>query len=205
MRHLFLRLAVVILSVSLLLLAGCSFRRREVTRLYVLTSLPGVGTAAAGTAAEHNVAIGVGPVELPQYLNRPQIVTRESQNELRLAQFDLWAEPLQNNFSRVLVENLSILLAPDRFAVYPWSRSIPVRYRVAVEVTRFYGEAGGDTSLVARWNIIGQDGKDVRVSKNSSFNESAGAQDYEATVSAMSRTLAALSRDIAAAVRALPR
>ena len=77
-------------------------------------------------------------------------------------------------------------------------------YRVMVQVTRFLGEAGGSTSLVARWSIIGKDGKDVLMSKNSSFNESAGAQDYEATVSAMSRTVAALSRDIAAAVKTLP-
>ncbi len=203
MNPLLVRLVVVALGASLLVLGGCSFGRERTTKMYVLTSLPGAQAVHSEAATDHGAAIGVGPVELPKYLNRPQIVTHASRNELHLAEFDLWAEPLEGNFSRILVENLSSLLAPDRIAVYPWNEPVSTEYRVTVEVTRFDGEADGTTSLVARWSIVGKDGKEVLMSRKSNFSQSAGAQDYEATVSAMSRTVADLSRDIAAAIKTI--
>jgi hypothetical protein len=50
---------------------------------------------------------------------------------------------------------------------------------------------------------VGKDGKLLQ-SAQSSLREAAGRQDYEAIVAAMSRVLAGLSREIAAALRGLP-
>jgi len=72
----------------------------------------------------------VGPVELPEYLDRPQIMTCESRNELQFAEFDRWAGSLEKAFSRVLAVNLSILLSTDRVAVYPW-KTTPIDHQVA--------------------------------------------------------------------------
>jgi len=55
---------------------------------------------------------GVGPVTLPPYLDRSQIVMSDRANELNLAEFDQWAESLQTNFTRVLGENL-VAVDPD--------------------------------------------------------------------------------------------
>jgi uncharacterized lipoprotein YmbA len=110
---------------------------------------------------------------------------------------------LRDNFIRVLAENLSVLLATDRVAAFPWKGPMPIAYQVIVEVTQFLGDTGGETSLVALWSIVGNNGRDVLLSQRSSFREPAGQPGYEGLVAAMSRTVAALSRDIAAAITAL--
>jgi hypothetical protein len=192
-------LALVSLTSIVVVLGGCSFARQQATRLYVLTTLPAT-EAVPPSGVTPGLAVVVGPVELPQYVNRPQIVTGNTSNELRHAAFAQWAEPLADNFARVLAENLSLLLGTDRVAVFPWKGPLPMEYQVMVEVTRFLGEPGGEVSLVALWSVIGKDGKEVVVSKKSSFSESSKSQDYEALAAAMSRAVAALSRDIATAI-----
>src|SRR5262249_10123675 len=103
-----------------LLCGGCSLGRQQPqTRLYVLTALLATDQASQ-VATSHSDPIGVGPVTLPQYTNRLQIVTGNTGQELRRAPFDNWAEPLENNFARVLAENLSLLLATDQVVIFPW-------------------------------------------------------------------------------------
>ncbi len=200
MDHIFLRLVVVTYCMCLAALGGCLGKgTQETARFYVLTSLHGSG--AETRTAMGDSTIGVGPVELPEYLNRPQIVTRESRNELQFAEFDRWAGSLEKGFSRVLAENLSILLSTDRVAVYPW-KTPPIDYQVAVNVTRFDGKPGGDVSLIARWTILGDNGKKVILDRRSSLSEEASEDDYDAIVSAQSRLIEALSREIATAIEA---
>jgi uncharacterized lipoprotein YmbA len=66
-----------------------------------------------------------------------------------------------------------------------------------VEVTRFDGGMGGEVVLAARWSLVGADGKALIIRK-SRFTTTANVQDHEATVTAMSRTLEALSREMTA-------
>lgn len=196
--RLLLRIA---LGVSLIVLGGCA--GTQPTRFYVLTSLSR-SDAKRAVAVGQGVAIGIRPVALPRYLDRPQIVTRASRNQLDIADFDQWAEPLKDSIANVIAENLSILIPTDSIAVFPWNRSTPVHYQLAVEVTRFEGNAGGDSLLIARWSVIGEKGRKVVVSRKSSFREPVGAEDYKAVVSAMNKTLDDLSREIAEAIKGLP-
>lgn len=194
------------------LLAGCLFvcalsacSRTKPARFYVLTPLPEVESAQPSSTTRHDTTIGVGPIELPDYVDRPQIVTQDGANTFQLAEFDRWAEPLEENFSRVLVENLSDLLAPQRIMVLPWKTAVPIDYRVAVEVTRFYSDANGNTTLSARWSIQATKGVNILASHQSRLHEPAGTQDYAATVAAMSRTVAALSQEIATEIKSVVR
>jgi uncharacterized lipoprotein YmbA len=172
--------------------------------LYVLTASSLPAASNSGRSA-HGVAVGVGPVELPRYVDRPQIVTGESDNEVQQATFEQWAEPLETNFTRVLAENLSQLLATERVAVFPWKGPVPLDYQVVVEVTRFLGTPNGSVSLVALWRVLGKDGKETLVSRQSRVTEATGSAEYSALAAAMSRTVAALSRDIAVAITELSR
>lgn len=201
MRRLLLQFALVTLTPSLMILGGCIRGETDPTRFYVLTPLS--SSQGAFAAAEHSVAVGVGPVDFPPYLDRPQIVTRSMGNELHLGEFDKWAEPLRQNFARVLAENLSMLIPTDRTVVFPWERSTPIDYQVPVEVTRFEGGVDGKIALIARWSIIRRDGNTVLLTRKSLFSEPADPRDYEATVSAMSRTVADLSHEIAAEIKAV--
>ncbi len=199
-----LRPPVCTLLALALLWGGCSLGRQSPpTRLYVLTALSETDESQR-VASTASVALAVGPVRLPAYVDRPQIVTGDSGNELQQAAFAQWAEPLTTNFTRVLANNLAALLGTDRVAVFPWRGSVPIDYQVVVEVTQFLGALHGSVSLIALWRVLGPDGREVLVSRQSKFTEAAGSQEYSTLAAAMSRTVARLSQEIAAAITALP-
>jgi uncharacterized lipoprotein YmbA len=179
-----------------ILVFGCLGPGTErMPRLFVLDAV-----APAGESAKTDLSVGVGPVSIPDRLDRPQILTRSSRHEVELAEFDQWAEPLEKSFALVLAENLSRTIPTDRISVYPWNRSTPVELRVAVVVTRFEREPDGNVTLAARWRLIGPDGREVRPPLHSRYRESAGASTEEG-VAAMSRAIAAFAQDIAAMLR----
>ena len=150
-------------------------------------------------AAQRDLTIGVGPVTLHPYLDRPQIVTRASRARLILGEFDQWGAPLRDSVTRSLAENLSLLVPTDRVVLYPWSRTTVPDYQVTVEVLQFDAGPGGEVILAARWQILNADEKEL-VMRKSRLTAAAGGHEYEATFTAMGRTLDALSRDIAAAL-----
>jgi uncharacterized lipoprotein YmbA len=139
----------------------------------------------------------VGPVQLPKYLQRPQIVTRLGPNKVETADFDRWAEPLEDNVLRVLVENLTHLLWDDHIAVFPWIGSREAVYRISVNIARFDGRLGGDVILIADWTIIDKEKSNLLLEKRSVIKEASDQSNYEAMVAAKSRALATLCRDIA--------
>ncbi len=188
---------------GLLLMTFMACASNAPSRFYVLSSLTGTGEETEMAGDERNLTIGIGPVELPAYLDRQQVVTRVSANELHLAGFDEWAEPLGDNFTRVLIENLSVLLSKDLFTIFPFRGPEPIDYQVEVEVSRFDGRLGGDASLMTRWSIFGEDDKKLLLTRKSSFKEATGASGYEALVAAQSRTVQALALEIAGAIKGL--
>ncbi len=199
MRLLFSRLKALTIVALFLYLAGCA--SSAPSRFYVLSPLTSSKAESQALKDEGCIALGVGPVELPAYLDRPQIVTRVSENELNLAEFDKWAEPLKDNFSRVLVENLSTLLCADAISIFPWKGPTPIDYQVEVTVIRMDGNVGGNASLVARWAIFRQNDRKMLLTRQSSFSRLLSSESYKALVSAQSRAIADLSREIAEAIK----
>jgi len=199
------RIASLIRAVApgLLLMTFMACASNAPSRFYVLSSLTGTGGEPETASDKRQVTIGVRPVELPAYLDRQQIVTRVSANELHLAGFDEWAEPLEDNFTRVLMENLSILLSRDSFMILHTRGPEPADYQVQVEVIRFDGSLAGHASLLARWTILGEDDKKIFLTKKSAFKAAAGGPNYKALAAAQSRTVEALSREIAGAIKGL--
>jgi uncharacterized lipoprotein YmbA len=191
---------LVAIGTILLVLAGCVGSSAP-TRFYVLNSTLAKSAETEASAGARCIAIGVGPVDMPDYLDRPEIVNRLSPNELHVAQFHQWAEPLGSNVNRVLAENLSRILCADAVVVFPWSGSTPVDYKVTVEVLHFDGKIGGNADLIAQWFIFAGDEGKTLATRKSSFSEPSGDGDYEALVSAQSRIVEKLSVEIAEAIR----
>lgn len=187
------KLALVLLNAWLLLAAGCS---SPPTRFFVLAPSPGAQPLGVG----QDVAVGVGPVEFPEYLDRPQIVTRTGEHELNLADFDRWAEPLKDNATQVLAENLAVLLPSHKIATYPWKRSTPIDYQLAAKVTRFDQTEGGEAVLNVRWRLLNSDGGTELFARESLYAERPSGTTVDATVAAMNRCLARFSREIAGAI-----
>jgi len=196
---------IVILMVSLLILEGCVTRPRALTKFYLLSPLAISEVEDSDKAGEIFMTIGVGPVHLPEYLDRPEIVTRINPNELKLAELDIWAEPLQVNFTRVLVENISRLLSTEPVAVFPWGASPQIDFQIDIEVVRLDGDIAGKAFLIAQWSILDSANKSILFSKKSQYTESVSGTGYSALVAAQSRMIGALSHDIAEAIKSLHR
>jgi len=173
-------------------------------RFYLLSPLTTTGSELKPPADERCLSIGIGPIKIPGYLDQAQIVTRSTANELTLAEFDRWAEPLKENFTRVLSQNLSMLLCTKTVVVFPWRGTIPVDYRIETDVLRFDGILGGHVSLEAWWRVFSGDGRTMLLARKSDLSEPAGGGGYKSLVSAQGRTLEKLSREIAEAIKTLP-
>jgi uncharacterized protein len=184
--------------------AGCSFLepKPDPSRFFSLASLPRTGQRAQDAAGTNTLALGIGPIKFPGYLDRQQFVTRISQNRFAVAENDRWAEPLDENFSRVISQNLSILLQTDRIVAYPWERSQQLTYQVQVEVLRFEPNAEQVVELWARWSIVDSAKKTISL-KESYLTQPTRDKSTEASVAAMSDVVGGLSKEIAADIRAL--
>ena len=196
--------AFILLGLALLGLAGCPFNAP--TRLYVLTAT----TDKPASTSPEGAAIGVGPITLPKYLDRPQIVTRVAANSLDQANLDQWGGDLNDNITRVVATNLSNLLATDRVSLYPWKDGAPVDFQVTMDISRFEQDKDGNAVLNLFWSIVGKDGA-VLLMRRSSYTQPAGEpasqsdnpRPFDAQAAAMSRDLALLSHDIATAITGL--
>jgi uncharacterized protein len=198
MIHLPMRPLVAVLVLSALFVGGCG--TSPPSRFYLMTPLPEADAPAPAGQREPGSALGVGPVKLPAYLDRPEVVTRSSPNALQVAEFDRWAEPLEENFTRVLAMNLAVLAGTHRISIYPWPRSAPLDYQVTVTVDRFDAGANSQVVLVARWHVLGgEEGRFVRSGRTVATQPVATA-DYEALAGVMSTSIATLAREIAAAI-----
>jgi uncharacterized lipoprotein YmbA len=193
---------IIFLAIVLLILTGCLGAKgpTQSTKFYVLNSLYSLEKKETLVAKMPNITIGVGPVELPKYINRPHIVTRAIQNEIQIEEFERWAEPIDSNFFRVLADNLSILLQTDNIVSFPAKRSTKVDYQVAVTVTRFDGVVGENALLRARWSIYGENGEKKLTSKHSVYKQPVNGEELKDLVSAQSLALAHFSNDIAQAI-----
>jgi uncharacterized protein len=194
----------VLIGVSLSLLLGWGCASSPASRFYTLSSLSGPVKAKAEHPLNQGLTIGLGPIRFPDYLDRPGIVTRSSGNTVRIAEFDLWAGSLKVDFSRVLSENLSILLETDKLIQYPFIGAIPIDFRILLSLNRFEGSPGGEVSLDAAWAILEGPEKKEGLSHRSQIAEPVNGSNYQALVAAQSRAVERLSREIAKAIQSLP-
>ncbi|MGD2047005.1 MAG: PqiC family protein [Gemmatimonadota bacterium] len=180
---------------ALLLTTACLGPREDLSAFFLLSPAP-----PPTDQAPVPVMVGIGPVTIPGYLDRPQIVVRLSDNEVALSETDRWAEPLGENVVRTLEENLAGLLPGSSYVAYPWYESEAPDYAVALDVRRFEVDSGGAVVLEGTWRLSrGGSEVDARTVR---ITESASGPDRAASVAAQSRALAELSREIAGGVRA---
>jgi uncharacterized lipoprotein YmbA len=147
--------------------------------------------------------VAIGPVTLPDVLDRPQLVVRTAANRVDILEFHRWAESLKSEIPRIIAADLDLLLKPVRVSVYPQNAGLDADYRIPVDIQRFEMTAGVGVTLDAIWSVRRADGSIVK-SGRTTVSEPAGADGYDSLVAAQSRVLAAVSRDLALTLSALP-
>jgi hypothetical protein len=187
-------------TLGALLLGGC-LGRSPTPEFYSLRATEPSATVA--TAGSTGVAVGVGPVRLPRYLERPQLARRAGESEIVYDEFRRWAGGLDAELLRVVGANLAALLETQRVVVYPAEAPFPLAFRVQIDVERFEPGPGDEVTLNARWVVTpGGPGDALAVERTDVVQaaRSGGAADLAAAHSAAA---AALSRAIADRLRTL--
>lgn len=192
-----MRYRTALIAGLLLWLTGClnlGEGTQERVRLYTLQ--PTVPAAETGWGAVDGT-IGIGPVYLPNYLQRTQVVILVPPNEVRLADFAKWAEPLEENILRVTAQNLSRLLKSESILTFPWRNARPTEYRLRMNIRRFEAVAGEAAHLSVHWRIEAPQSE--RAPRIGFFEGKSPLQGEEANavVAAMSRVLGDFSRRMA--------
>lgn len=194
------------LLLALLLLTACS--STPASRFYALSPV-NTSEYVKQQQVKDNGIIAIGPIRIPEYLDRPQIITRSGNSELMLAEFHRWGGSLDNDLKRVIPENIAQKLDAAGYLVINWpvpgEGNMPVQYRVAIDILQFEGTLGGTVTLKCQWGIWGNDEKSRNSSRMSLITEPVQGQEYEHLVVAMSNALSRLSSEIADVVLTLPK
>jgi uncharacterized lipoprotein YmbA len=172
------------------------------TKFYLLSPLPAPDQETTETQDHRPTIIRLDAVVIPGYLDRPEIVTRISENEIHLADLNQWGEPLRGNLTNILAVNLSRLLPAKRFAIFPFKCPSPIDYQIRVEIVQMDGSLDGDVHLTAQWSILQGKEENILVTRKSRFKAKKAPTGYDELVEAQSLLVEALSREIAECIQA---
>lgn len=182
-------LSIVFVAVAA---GGCA---SATARFYTLDS-----TATANDAPAAHYAVLVGPVSVPQSVDRPQFVVQVAPNRVDFDEFNRWAAPLNDGIARAVAGDLAVLLGTPDVATAPAANLNPA-YRVAIDVQRFESVPGEAVLVDAAWAVRKTAGGEAR-SGRTVARETVQGKGFDALAAAHSRALAKLSGDIAVAIRA---
>jgi len=177
--------------ILLLLCGAAACSRSPAAKYYLVTP-----REAQAVPAADGPSLGLEPVALPKYTDRPGIVTTAGPQQMRVDDVNLWAEPLSDNVTRVVAENLAAALQTDRVHLQPWPHGA-VDYRVSVQIVELTGALDGDARLQALWAVYA--GDEVVAARRTDLLKPAGG-DYATYAAALSDLLSELCREIAAAI-----
>ena len=138
------------------LLSGCAHDSRPVQFYMLNADVGGVGNTSRPVIKQGPV-IGLGPIRIPEYLTRPQMVVATSDNQYQLAEDHRWAERLDQNISLALFKVLPDQLGTDRVVRYPWSQRQLIDYQVGIDILEFNVNASGQSRLIAQWFVKGKE------------------------------------------------
>ncbi|HLP07449.1 MAG TPA: PqiC family protein [Opitutaceae bacterium] len=190
--------------------AGCSsmFKAKpDLTRFYLLSAPAAATEHSAGSSESRAATIGICRVELPAYLRSPAVILRPGGTEMRAAADARWGEPLDLGIARVLRETLQAQPGVRSVIVYPAPQVPPPAYELAVHVLACEGvtDAGGARArFTATWELRSTAAPtETAVLAAGAFEGPAGNSsdgDYGALTARLGEAVAALGREVAAAL-----
>lgn len=191
-----IRSRLILLAISILALAACG--TSPPTNYYRLVPLVDK-RAPQGKSP----VLGIGPINVAQYLEKPQIITSGEGTRLNLAMFDRWGESLETGVTRVLAINLASLVDTSRVYVYPWRRSEIPDYGLHVNLLQF-DVVGNEGRLVLEWRLS-RPGKDqVLAQRLEMYRTTTSQEGADHAADILSRLLLQFSKEVADLIRSYP-
>ncbi len=192
-----LLLAIVVMA------GGCSVLSPQPDRSRFFVLVPSTDSHNVAPAAvvgdDPNFTLGLGPITIPRYLQRPEVVTRISETELSVSDNDRWAEPLNTCVASVLAQDLSMDLQGVQIAPFPWSEKSRISYSVSVEFLHLETTADRKAKVEAIWTIRGPDNRLLQ-SGTTTANRAAGG-DRISDTAALSEGIEQVSQEIGKALQ----
>jgi len=181
-----------------LLVAGCG--SSPAVDYYRLQPISGGATADPADAK----VLGLGPLTVPGYLDRPQLVTQQAGSKVKVDEFNRWAEPLDIALPRIVTANVDQLLDSVVVVTFPYSSRVKTDYRLLGRVIRFDVNQSAEAVLEVQWSVQDADANTLLTPRRNRYTAQAGsATDPGAIVSALNETVDAFSRDIANKIKSL--
>jgi len=194
-----LRIAACALAGSLM--ASCS-KDTPPPNLYLLTAEQQPQAGERSTADLPKIL--VAQAQVPDYLDRPQLVERNGENGLKLIEGDQWAERLSMNVARVVAQNLSAMVPADATIPIAARGSLTYKCQVVISLNSFdLNSTGGEALLIGRWSITDAEGSNEFGSATVSLRKTSTSPGMPGAVEAMSRALGDVSREIATRLKQL--
>lgn len=182
----------LLISILFLIITGCG---TAPSNFYLLAPITDYHVESSNNDDE--IGIGIGNIELPDYLLKPQIVKYTSANEIVYDEFNRWAEPLDENFARVMIENLSQMIPTNSIYLFMWPEDDKDIFQVNIKVDQFGLMPDSSIVLNTRWSVSSNNVKSYWMSQRSNYQEKISVIDYTQISSTMSRLIKELSEDIA--------
>ena len=147
--------------------------------------------------------MSLGPLRLPEYLDRSQIVSRGAGNALIVDDFNRWAEPLDKTVHRVVANQVDAMLEGVVVVAYPSTSMIDPDIRMIGRITRFDSDSRGLAVLEVQWGAATSDAEVLVSPRRTRYTSQASSVgDADSVVAALNNTLHQFSRDIANNLRA---
>ncbi len=180
-----------LISLSALFFVGCAGPNKA---YYVLTATGPVPTGGG-------IGIGVGPVTVAEYLNRPNLVTQEAPNQLGVASDHRWAGDLSENITRVAAADLGRILHTGNVRSYPWQNDSEISYQVTLDVRQLISGSDGYANCEIGWRAYSLPDRRLKASKTFTDREALESDGYNSSVAAQSRLIGRLAESIASSLR----
>ncbi len=177
----------------LLVLGGCATQSPPAD-FFILT--PQVAESRQHSA----LVVGVGPVNLAHYLDRRQIVSRSSEVQVQIDEFNRWAGDHGRNITRVLAQDLAQWLGSGSVLPYPWNAGLKLDYQLIIDIERFDLDADQQVVLEAQWELFDRrQGKLLRIQRSRILLPVPDSS-VASRVEVQSRALVKLTETLAAAI-----
>jgi hypothetical protein len=180
-----------------LVVAGCAGKSAP-TQFYMLGPVMSDEVESHPANSTSTVYITLDTVEIPEYLNRPHIVTHVDRAEYQIDEFHRWMEPLQDNLTRVIANHLSVLLNPKGIDILYTARPVKTEYTIVVQILRMEGKLGQGMFLDARWSFFDQQDETPVVTKRFvRIQEFTSDDTYQGLLQTQNRSIESLCRAMA--------
>lgn len=170
-----------------LLIAGCGNN----SKTYYMLTADGPVPSGGGTG------IGVGPVTLAEYIDRPNLVIAQSANQLGVSENNRWAGDLSASITRVTAANLGRRLNTGNVRTYPWQGDEGISYQVTIDIRQLHGGDDGFAVIEAGWRAYSLPDRKLKASRTFTDREALETDGYQPLVAAESRLMSRLAEDIA--------